>query len=200
MMGPPVTEHVMRLLALSLSLASALPALAAEPAELQTKARDYAVAALASWATDPGLIAAVLDQNQRHSGLTQTDIDSLDTKWMAELGQTVQPTITAVVQSETSDLLRAKVEDAAGLVTEAFIMDAKGLNVAASAATSDYWQGDEAKFTDTYPKGAQAIHLSEVDFDESTQVYQIQVSFTLTDPADGAVIGAVTVALNAELL
>ncbi|NEX44772.1 PDC sensor domain-containing protein [Pseudotabrizicola algicola] len=190
----------MRQLAALLLCASTLPAHATDAGNPAAKARTYALEAMASWAADPVLIAAVRDQNLRHDGLSQTDIDALDMTWRAELGKSVHPVVDSVVQTVPSDLLRAAVEASTGLMTEVFVMDALGLNVAASAATSDYWQGDEAKFTETFPKGAEAIHVSDVEFDESTQMYQIQVSFSLTDPADGAVIGAVTVALNAENL
>ncbi len=178
----------------------ALPAFATDVAEPADKARAYVASALQTWATDPRLVAAVRDQNSRHNALTQTDIDALDKQWMGELGRSVQPTIAGVVTNPVSDMLRQQVEQSAGLITEVFVMDAIGLNVAASGITSDYWQGDEDKFNETYPKGADAIHISDVDFDESAQLYQIQASFTLTDPADGTVIGAVTMGLNAEQL
>ena len=70
------------------------------------------------------------------------------------------------------------MEETGGAITEVFVMDAQGLNVAASGPTSDYWQGDEAKFQETYLKGAEAIHVSEVEFDESSQTYSVQVSVT----------------------
>ena len=190
----------MRYLTITLLWLFALPAFATDASDPAAKARTYAETALKTWAADSLIIAAVVDQNLRHATLTQGDIDGLDQKWMAELGKPVQPMINSVLVNPPADLLRAQVEQTAGLITEVFVMDALGLNVAASAITSDYWQGDEAKFTQTFPKGAGAVHVSEVDFDESTQVYQLQVSFTLINPADGAVIGAVTVALNAEYL
>ena len=79
-------------------------------------------------------------------------------------------------------------------------MDAVGLNVAASAVTSDYWQGDEDKFLKTYPMGPGAVHFSDVEFDESTQTYQAQISIALTDPATGSVVGAMTVGVVADAL
>jgi hypothetical protein len=175
----------------------ALPTFAADTA---TDAQVYVNQALQSWAADPLIIAAVLDQNSRHAALTQADIDTLEKSWAAELGKPVRPTISSVIVSPTADLLRAQVEQSAGLITELFVMDSKGLNVASSGITSDIWQGDEAKFTETHAKGAGAVHVSEVEFDESTQAFQVQVSFTLIDPADGSVIGAITMGMNAELL
>jgi hypothetical protein len=79
-------------------------------------------------------------------------------------------------------------------------MDRHGLNVAASAITSDMWQGDEAKFTETYSIGAGAVHFSEVELDESTQRYQAQISVTIVDPSSGEPIGAMTVGVDAEAL
>ena len=102
--------------------------------------------------------------------------------------------------AQRADALRAHMADANGAILEILVMDARGLNVAASGVTSDYWQGDEAKFTQTYPLGPDAMHHGEVAFDESSQAYQAQVSFTISDPKTGRPIGAMTVGLNAELL
>ena len=79
-------------------------------------------------------------------------------------------------------------------------MDAKGLNVGQSDVTSDYWQGDEDKWQRTYPVGPDALLIGEVEQDESTQRFQTQVSLSVVDPADGAVIGAVTVGIDVETL
>lgn len=65
-------------------------------------------------------------------------------------------------------------------------MDARGLNVAASDVTSDYWQGDEEKFSATHEVGAGALHISDVEMDKSTQRYQGQISLTISDPATGS--------------
>ena len=79
-------------------------------------------------------------------------------------------------------------------------MDARGLNVAASGVTSDYWQGDEAKFRETFGKGPRAMHISEVEFDESSQTFQSQLSVPIVDPVTQEPLGAITVGLNAEQL
>src|SRR3546814_10661759 len=79
-------------------------------------------------------------------------------------------------------------------------MDDKGLNVGQSDVTSDYWQGDEAKWQKTYSVGPNAIFVDKVDQDESTQKFQTQVSMSVVDPASGKAIGAVTVGLDVEML
>ena len=96
--------------------------------------------------------------------------------------------------------LRERKDASQGTFTEIFVMDAKGLNVGQSDVTSDYWQGDEAKWQDTYSNGKGAVHISELEEDDSTQTLQSQVSVTVVDPDSGEAIGAVTFRVNVENL
>ena len=153
-----------------------------------------------SWASAPELITAVKAQNSENGGLAEPQIIEMDNMWRAEVGGSDTPTIDAVLNNEAAEFLRAQVAMLDGMVTEVFVMDSVGLNVAASAVTSDYWQGDEAKFTQTYPMGANGIHFSDVDFDESSQSYQAQISISLVDPDTGETIGAMTVGVLADNL
>ena len=161
---------------------------------------NYYETAIASWANDPALISAIEAQNSARSGLTQADIDAMDAEWRSEVGADDAPIIQPVLHNDAADFLRTRVEESGGVITEAFAMDAHGLNVASTSMTSDMWQGDEEKFTETYAKGPGAIHLGEVEFDESTQTYQGYISVTLTDPETGEPVGALTVGVNAEAL
>jgi hypothetical protein len=150
-----------------------------------------------TWFADPLIIATVQKANLANGTLSPNDILTLDAKWQAEVG-TDSALIKGVSESAASSYLRDRVSGSGGTVTEIILMDAQGLNVAISDVTSDYWQGDEAKHQKSFGAGASGVHLSEVELDESTQTYQAQVSFTLTDPATGMAIGAVTIGLNAE--
>lgn len=177
------------------ALVCALPTLANE---LEPQMREFASANVAGWVENPVLIEAIRTQNTTSAGYSQADIDAMDQAWRAEVGTEGGATISPVMNNEASAFLREIVEEQGGVVTEIFIMDARGLNVAASDVTSDYWQGDEAKFTETYPKGAGAIHIGDVEFDESSQAYQGQISMTVVDPGSSEVLGAITVGVNAE--
>lgn len=146
---------------------------------------------------DPMVIAALKGANVSSTTLSPNDILALDGQWRAEIGKD-SALIKGVAENPTSTLLRDYVGASEGKITEVILMDAQGLNVAVSDVTSDYWQGDEEKHQMTFGVGPTAIHVSEVEFDESTQTYQAQVSFTITDPATGAGIGAATIGLNAE--
>lgn len=146
---------------------------------------------------NPLIIEAVKKRNAKTAGLSDDQIQSLDQAWRAQVGAAAQPLISSVMNQPASSILSSQVAQSEGIITEIFVMDARGLNVAASDVTSDYWQGDEAKFQKTYGVGPEAVDMGEIELDESTSRYQGQISFTLTDPATGEAIGAVTVGLDA---
>ena len=150
------------------------------------------------WVQAPEVLSAIRAQNAETAGYDAARIDDLDQQWRAEVGTASAPLVDAIVGNAASDFLRQQAAETGGLVTEVFVMDAQGLNVASSGYTSDYWQGDEAKFSETYGQGAGALHFGDVEFDESSQTYQAQISMTIVDPETGAPIGAMTVGVDAE--
>ena len=62
--------------------------------------------------------------------------------------------------------------------------------------TSDYWQGDEAKFKKSYNGGEGAVFIDDVEFDDSTQAYLVQISVPVKD--GGNVIGAITFGIDVD--
>ncbi len=152
------------------------------------------------WLSDAAVIEAIKAQNTAHSSLTDADIDTLDKTWRAEAKSGGGDLVNKLLENELSKFLSGKKSAHNGTITEIFVMDNKGLNVGQSAVTSDYMQGDEAKWQKTYGTGAAAVFVDEVEFDESSQSFQSQVSATIVDPSSGSVIGAITVGLNVENL
>lgn len=161
---------------------------------------EFAKSTVKQWASDSTVIAAVKAQNAKHAGLSQADIDNMDKDWRAQTDASSKPMIDAVMGSALSSYLSQQQEATQGTVTEIFVMDNRGLNVGQSEVTSDYWQGDEAKFQKSFDVGADAIFVDEVEMDESTQTFQSQVSMSIVDPATGEVIGAITVGVNVDAL
>ncbi|WP_282604943.1 hypothetical protein [Pelagibius sp. Alg239-R121] len=160
--------------------------------------QDYANSTVKNWVANADLVAAIKAQNEKHAGLAQADIDAMDKKWRAETGASSHPMIDEVMGRAVSSFLAQVKDESEGLVTEVFVMDARGLNVAQSDVTSDYWQGDEAKWKKTYLVGPDAVFVDEVEEDESTQTFQSQLSMSIVDPASGEVIGAITVGMNVD--
>ena len=155
---------------------------------------------LSNWLLNPALIDAIKEQNIEHANLTEDEVIALDQEWRAEAGAGGGALITELLEHPVSEWLRGQQTATAGFVTEVFVMDNKGLNVAQSAETSDYWQGDEAKWQETYQVGPDTLHISEVEFDDSTGFYQVQASLSISDPDTNGVIGAVTFGINIQNL
>jgi hypothetical protein len=146
---------------------------------------------LAKAGTERALVEAVKSQNAK--GMTLDKIKEMDRSW------TATPGVNAFMQSLMSNACAQKIKSikaSAPYYAEIFVMDNKGANVCMTDKTSDYWQGDEPKWTKSYNNGAGGTDISGVKFDDSTQAYVVQVSFPVKD--DGKVIGAVTVGVNVE--
>jgi len=186
---------------ISLGVALAVMGVASASAnEYESRLSALAQAEIAAIASSPEVIAAVRAQNAETASYDQSRIDQLDQTWRGEVGATGQTMISEVLSRPASQYLANERESSAGLFTEIFVMDSQGLNVAQSDVTSDYWQGDEAKWQDTFGNGPGAVHISEIEEDESTQTFQSQVSMTVVDPDNGVAIGAITVGVNIELI
>ncbi|ETX16601.1 hypothetical protein OCH239_01895 [Roseivivax halodurans JCM 10272] len=176
------------------TLSLAVPCVAAEG---DTDMAEFVRAKAAEWMANPVIAAAVADSNTAHSGLSPADIEALDQTWRSEIGQASTPTISGVINSSASKALVEAVAASNGRIVEIIMMDNTGLNAAASGITSDFWQGDEEKYTATYAAGPGSVHKSEIEFDESAQAYLVQVSVPLAD-ASGNLVGAVTVGLDID--
>lgn len=191
-----------RLLAATTTFALlALPGTAiAQEHEFAGPLTELANGALQAVATNPVVVAAIRKQNELSAGYDAAKIEQLDSQWRAEVGAAAKPLIDATLATDASLALKQVQEENGGLITEIFVMDAAGLNVAQSSVTSDYWQGDEEKFTLSYGAGADGINFGEIEEDESTQTFQSQVSITIVDPDSGAPIGAVTAGVDLSML
>ena len=180
-----------------MSLFAASPAFAEEAHVAPVT--EYINANVKPWLSDPAIIDAIKAQNAANAALDQAGIDALDQKWRAEVEADSHPMIDGVLSSAVSAFLKAKQEASGGTITEVFVTDAKGLNVGQSDVTSDYWQGDEDKFTKSFGAGAGALFVDAAEKDESTQMLQSQASMTIVDET-GKPIGAVTIGVNLDQL
>lgn len=168
----------------------------AQADDFQSELQNYFDRQITDWSTSQIIVDAINAQNAETATYDQAKIDEMDQLWRGFAGMADAEIITNVTQTPAATFLRDRIAISNGVITEAFIMDARGLNVAAASPTSDYWQGDEAKFTQTYPLGAGAVHFGEVEIDDSTQAVQAQISTAITDPATGQTNGALTVGVS----
>lgn len=144
----------------------------------------------------PVTIMSIQAASKKHEGVDQAAIDKMDDAWKTEAKSDDQPFIAEILSSPLSNYLLYIQASSAGLFTEIFVMDKFGLNVGQSSVTSDYWQGDEAKYQKTFAVGPDAVFIDEPEFDDKTKTWRTQVNFTAVDPATNEAIGAVTVEFN----
>ena len=159
--------------------------------EAPQKVVDLVKSKLVKLGDDPVIIAAVKADNAK--GKTLAQIQEMDKKWKNTPG--VADYMKAIMESDCGKYLR-KIQESEAFYAEIFVMDNQGANVAMTDKTSDYWQGDEAKFKKSYNGGAGAVFVDKVEFDDSTQSYLVQVSVPVKD--SGKVIGAITIGIDVD--
>ena len=159
--------------------------------EAPQKVIDLANTTLAELGTEPVIVAAVKAENAK--GKTLDQIKAMDKKWKATPG--ITDNMQALMDSECGRFL-ITVLDSQPYFAEIFVMDNQGANVAMTDKTSDYWQGDEAKFQKSYNSGTGSVFVDEVEFDDSAQAYLCQVSVPVKD--GGKVIGAITIGVDVD--
>lgn len=142
------------------------------------------------------VIFMINNQNEKYAGMDQAAITALDQQWTHEREADKKPLISATLTNPLSSYLTMVQARSNGLITEMLVMDGKGLNVGQSSVSSDYWQGDEAKWQKTYSAGPEAVFIDEAEFDDNNKAWVVQVSFSINDPATGKPIGAVSTDIN----
>jgi hypothetical protein len=171
---------------------------AADPAALATAVADSpANPRVKAWIaghglglmTDPAIVAAVQAQNAKAVPLAE--IQRIDGEW--QKAEAPLP-IMAELQGNPAAQVLKTLAAAQPVLAEAFVMDAQGANVAMTAATSDYWQGDEAKWQNSFKGGAGGVDVGKEKLDKSTNTVQQQVSLPVI-AGDGTVIGAITLGI-----
>ena len=159
--------------------------------EAPQKVKDLAQTKLAAFGKDPVIVNAVKAENTKGKSLDQ--IKQMDQKWSNTPG--IADFMDALMKSKCGQYLR-DIQNSEDYFAEIFVMDNQGANVAMTDKTSDYWQGDEAKFKKSFNGGQGAVFVDEVEFDESAQAYLVQVSVPVLD-GDRA-IGAITFGIDID--
>lgn len=168
-----------------------MPVLLTAAEKAPQKVIDLANKVLVKYGTDPVIVKAVNAENAK--GKTPDQVKEYDKKWRETPG--VADFMKLLMESECGKHIQS-IQKSKPYFAEIFVMDNLGANVAMTDKTSDYWQGDEDKFIKSYNAGKGGIHISDVEFDDSTQAYLVQVSIPVKDGTN--VIGAVTFGVDVD--
>jgi hypothetical protein len=141
---------------------------------------DRQVEVVKSWAADPVLVKAVAAQNEKGP--------------IADMDNT--PIVKGFQATEAGQWLRAKAAASNDVVSEAFLNGARGEKVAFIEKTTSYIHKGSAKFDVPFDSGK--AWQGKFEFDESSQVHQVQVSVPVVSA--GKPIGVLVVGLNVTKL
>lgn len=137
------------------------------------------------------IITAVRAQNKILVSLSE--IKQRDQVWRKE--SDINPFMWNLMHNDCAFAL-AKLEYTYRFIVESFVMDKQGALVCLSHKTSDYWQGDEAKFTESYKNGQGSLHYGEVEYDSSSDEIMVQISVPVMSGAQA--IGAITFGISLD--
>ncbi len=147
---------------------------------------------IAAWANESALVDAVLEQNRKQ--MSGDSIRSIDRAWIA--GGEVNGLPAKLSSNSCARKLRALMAQSSGY-EEGFVMDDQGALVCMTQRTSDYWQGDEAKWQRSFNEGRGGILVGKPKFDDSADMMLSQISVPIMQ--DGRAIGAITVGKTLQI-
>lgn len=143
-----------------------------------------------------------IEQGPRVENLT--DVLTFDAKWQALAPKVAPDLAKAILELPGSLALHAWKLNHGGMVTEALVTNDLGTLVAMSQLSSDFWQGDEPKFSRVVENlkagatGLDAMHISDIRYDASTSRFQVMVSAPVGPVSDGIPNGVIVLGLDIE--
>ena len=153
---------------------------------------------LATWAREEEILDAVVAQNEQ--GTSLEEIQVLDARWVA--GE-AQSELEVMLASPCAERLRELLAiDQA--YREGLVMDAQGALVCLTGPSSDYWQGDEAKWQRVFEDGGGQVFVDRPRYDSSARAILVQISVPISIPVSGPIersgrtIGVLTVGIDRD--
>jgi hypothetical protein len=138
---------------------------------------------------DETVIRAVQVQNQRR--VPMDEILKLDRDWIR--GTIAEDFVKSLMDNHCAAKLKELAKEIPSSL-EVFVMDDQGALVCTTQKTSDYWQGDEPKWIDSFKGGAGETVVSKREYDQSTKSTLVHVSVPIIDQQKA--IGVLCVGIN----
>ena len=132
----------------------------------------HKIIAIKELAESPLLIREVEKQNR----LKKTMNSILQTDRMWHKLDISHPIKKQMYASKTGTFLKGLVEFENSIYSEIFLTDNQGANITSWPITSDYWQGDEEKWSKVFNQSNTDVFVGELEFDESSHTNAVQIS------------------------
>ncbi|MFG6591423.1 hypothetical protein [Sulfitobacter sp. 1A12157] len=158
--------------------------------EVPWAVNDYIDRDLLSWVNDARIVDAIAQQNARHHEMNALAVTpAAVTGRGAEVPQSKAPIAAAFLQSQ--------IARAEGQIAEVTLLDAYGLTVVTSGSASVYFKGGKPKNSNRFSPPSGIFVVDQVAIDETSKAHQSRVSMPITEPSNAAIIGVITVELEA---
>ncbi|MEW6088825.1 MAG: sensor histidine kinase [bacterium] len=143
-------------------------------------------------ACNPFLVYFTQKANEKNTAGNQENtskaIQDIDTKWIN--GSLPQDFIDNILKNSLSILLRDNINYQANYM-EIFVTDKRGVVIAATNKTSDYYQADETWWQKAYNSGNGENYIDKIGFDSSANLYSLDICLPIRDKKDNNVIGII---------
>lgn len=137
------------------------------------------------WARNPQIVDSVNAANAQTLAM-ETIVDR-DQRWQA--GENPEGLPNRLMNNACAERLNQYMAAEPGFF-EAFVMDQQGALVCMTNRTSDYWQGDEAKWQVPFQK--RSILIGALEMDASAERPLVQISLPILS-GNKQIIGAITI-------
>ncbi|HZT30628.1 MAG TPA: cache domain-containing protein [Bryobacteraceae bacterium] len=138
---------------------------------------------------EPAIVDAVVASNRSWEGMPDAavaaKIEKIDKAWNTPAAD---PIVRAMLSSRASRLLR-RYHDLDSRILRITVTDAKGVAVAASHKTLDYYQADEEYWQNIYAQGRGAVSLTDILYDEATKSNYIGIGLPIMEEGTNRFIG-----------
>ena len=141
------------------------------------------------------VVQALMKANQQRAVLSLKEIMKKDQEWVESPDDS--PLIREALDRPCSVLLKQFQQGHAGY-DEIFITDRYGMNVCQTNRTSDWYQADEAWWTESYAKGTGKPAYGRIEFDESALSESIPLYIPVHQPSTGEIIGVAKAVVSLE--
>lgn len=145
---------------------------------------------------DPVLVEALREQSAALADRDESWALAQDKIWYAERMQGEGPLQRSFMDRPASRHLRDIVSASDGLVSHAFLIDAKGRMAAAPFPSFNFWQFDKPKFHYASARGARARDVSWLQLSWDGSHPACWRAEALADPQTGALIGVLALEVN----
>jgi len=174
------------------------PATSSQAAEYSQDLNNFINLEIKPWVNSDIVVDNLNTQNQANATLSESNLAVMDNNWRSEFRKINQPVISKILNSELSQFLKRKLKEGQGVFTQISIINNKGLNIAQTIVTENYWNKGKAFWDKTFGQGSYATYISDIYYSDETSKFQVDVSFMII--VDDQPIGTVYAGIDVEQL